>query len=181
MNRSIRITWLPWMLVVAACAAEPRRAPDATPTWATGTLSDTGFGPVIVGITPLEAQAAAGGLLKLPEVLAAEGCDYASAVGLEGLAFMIENGRVVRVEARAGGIRTAEGAAVGDTEARIQELYAGRVDVLPHKYTEGHYLVITPRNGAIGPVQLIFETDGHVVTQFRSGLVPQVAYVERCG
>jgi len=178
----MRITWLPLLFAVAACRAEPpKRTPDATPSWRTGTLSDTGFGPVVVGMSPLEAQAAAGGMLTIPDVPTAEGCAYASAVGLEGLAFMIENGRVVRIEARAGGIRTADGAAVGDTEARIQALYAGHVELLPHKYTEGHYLMVTPRNVAIGAVQLIFETDGHVVTQFRGGLLPQVAYVERCG
>ena len=53
--------------------------------------------------------------------------------GLEGLSFMIENGRVVRVDVRARGIRTVEGGAVGDTEARIQELYPGRVTVSPHQ------------------------------------------------
>ena len=150
----------------------------------TSTVTDTGFGPIVVGMTPLEARTAAGGRLQLPEPLRAEGCDYASVPGvegLEGLSFMIENGRVVRVDVRARGIRTVEGGAVGDTEGRIQELYAGRVTVSPHKYTDGHYLTVASRNAAGGSVQLIFETDGQVVTRFRGGLLPQVAYVEGCG
>ena len=145
------------------------------------TVSETGFGPIVVGMTPLEARTAAGGRLQLPERLGAEGCDYAAVPGLEGLTFMIENGRVVRVDVRARGIRTVEGGAVGDTEARIQELYPGRVTVSPHKYTEGHYLTVAARDAAGGSVQLIFETDGSHVTRFRGGLLPQVAYVEGCG
>ena len=152
--------------------------------WRPVTVSETGFGPIVVGMTPLEARTAAGGRLQLPERLGAEGCDYASVPGmegLEGLSFMIENGRVVRVDVRARGIRTVEGGAVGDTEARIQELYPGRVTVSPHRYTEGHYLTVAARDAAGGSVQLIFETDGSHVTRFRGGLLPQVAYVEGCG
>jgi hypothetical protein len=101
--------------------------------------------------------------------------------GLEGLTFMIENGRVVRVDVTARDIRTAAGGAIGDTEARIQELYPGRVTVGPHKYTDGHYLTVAPDDSAGGSVQLIFETDGSRVTRFRGGVLPQVAYVEGCG
>ena len=171
--------WIPLLLVTVACRAEPAR-PEAVDPWADATLSDSGFGPVVVGMTPMEAKAASGDRLRLPERLGAE-CDYAVAPGIDGLMFMIEHARVVRVEVRARGVRTAEGAGVGDTEARVQELYPGRVTVSPHKYTDGHYLTVAPRDAAGGSVQLIFETDGHVVTQFRGGLLPQVAYVEGCG
>ena len=142
--RMTRCLCLPLLLATVACRTEPARQspPDAVASWATGTVSDTGFGPIVVGMTSLEAKAASGDRLQLPERLDAAGCDYASDPGLEGLTFMIENGRVVRVDVRTRGIRTAEGAAVGDTEARIQELYAGRVTVSPHKYTDGHYLTV---------------------------------------
>ena len=178
-----RCLCLSLLLATAACRTEPARQspPDAVASWATGTVSETGFGPIVVGMTPLEAKAASGDKLQLPERLDAAGCDFVSDPGLEGLTFMIENGRVVRVDVRTRGIRTAEGAAVGDPEARIQELYAGRVTVSPHKYTDGHYLTVTARDAAPGSVQLIFETDGQVVTRFRGGLLPQVAYVEGCG
>ena len=46
-----------------------------------GTVSETGFGPIVVGMTPLEARTAAGGRLQLPERLGAEGCDYAAVPG----------------------------------------------------------------------------------------------------
>ena len=176
---------IPLMLATAACRTEPAtQAPQADVSLETSTVSETGFGPIVVGMTPLEARTAANGRLQLPERLGAEGCDYAAVPGLEGLeelSFMIENGRVVRVDVRARGVRTVEGAMVGDSEARIQELYPGRVTVSPHKYTDGHYLTVASRDAAGGSVQLIFETDGSRVTRFRGGLLPQVAYVEGCG
>jgi len=131
-------------------------------------------------MTPAAANAAVGDSLLLPPP-GAEGCGYASAPAVEGLGLMIENGRIVRIDVRAPGVRTELGGAVGDSETRIQELYTGRVTVSPHKYTNGHYLTVAPRTTSAGTVQLIFETEHGVVTRFRSGLVPQVAYVEGCG
>ena len=59
-------------------------------------------------------------------------------------------------------------------------LYSGRVTVEPHKYTDGHYLVVRPSAPADSAFRLIFETDGTRVTRFRSGLQPQVAWIEGC-
>jgi hypothetical protein len=167
--------------VGASCRTERAKRPDSAPPWAGWTLADTGLGPIVVGMTPTEASAASGGSLQLPESPPTEGCAYASSPGIEGLSLMIENGRIVRIEVRTPGLKTAEGATVGDREDRIRELYAGRVTTSPHKYTAGHYLTVTPRRGSRGTTGLIFETDGRLVTEFRGGLLPQVAYVERCG
>mgnify|MGYP000302328553 CR=1 FL=1 len=60
------------------------------------------------------------------------------------------------------------------TEAEVQQRYAGQVEVQPHKYTDGHYLVITPRNPPDSDLRLVFETDGKKVETFRGGRVPQV-------
>lgn len=62
----------------------------------------------------------------------------------------------------------------------MQQRYAGFVEVQPHKYTDGHDLVITPRNPADSTLRIVFETDGQKVKAFRGGLVPQVQYVEGC-
>jgi len=161
------------VLVASACgkqSAAPR-------SWA---VADTGAGPVVVGMSFDEANRAAGGTLRLSQPLQPEGCAFAW--GPDSLAFMIENGRLVRVDVRTPGIKTSAGAMVGDAEARIEELYAGRVTRMPHKYEQGSlYLTVASRETARGTAQLIFETDGKVVTRFRGGLLPQVAYVEGCG
>jgi hypothetical protein len=44
---------IPLLLATVACRAEPAgRAPDETAAWASGTVSETGFGPIVVGMTP---------------------------------------------------------------------------------------------------------------------------------
>jgi hypothetical protein len=93
---------------------------------------------------------------------------------------MMDNSKVARVDVReTSSIRTAEGAGIGDTEEQIKTLYPGQFTVQPHKYTDGHYLVIKP-NGSLANERIIFETDGKKVLQFRSGRTPAVEYVEGC-
>lgn len=52
--------------------------------------------------------------------------------------------------------------------------------VEPHEYLgpAGHYLVITQPGDTVD--QIIFETDGKRVLNFRAGRLPAVAYVEGC-
>jgi hypothetical protein len=74
------------------------------------------------------------------------------------------------------GIPTVEGAQVGDTEARIVELYHGRVASLPHKYLEdGHNLVVQTSTS-----RYVFETNGKKVLRYRVGRAPAVDLVEGC-
>jgi len=80
-------------------------------------------------------------------------------------------------------ITTLSGAKIGDTEARIKALYPGQIKVSPHKYTGdsgGHYLTFVPKDKSDRFYRLIFETDGKQVTNFRSGKLPEVEYVEGC-
>jgi hypothetical protein len=170
------------LLLLAIAAACGDRASQAKPlaAWTSWTLADTGFGPITIGMTPEQANAAVGGALELPLGMTPDACDYAGPRGVDSLDFMIELGKIVRVDVRRHDIHTAAGARIGDTEARIQQLYPGRVRVSPHKYTDGHYLTVVPSDTGTHRSRLIFETDGAVVTEFRSGALPQVAYVEGC-
>ena len=168
----------------AAQAATPPAAPAESTKplteWIAWTVADTGFGPIRIGMTPEQANSAVEGSLRLPRGSTGDACDYALPRGVEGLAFMIEQGKVVRVEVSRPDIHTVEGAGIGDREARIYELYRGRVRASPLKYTTGHYLTVVPSDTAGHPYRLIFETDGAVVTSFRGGALPQVQYVEGC-
>jgi hypothetical protein len=163
-------------VVLIACGRESQEKQASSDTRA---LTDTGFGPISVGMTLAEANSALGETLRTLQPVVGTGCEYA--FGRDSVAVMMEEGRIVRIEVRAPGVATSEGAKVGDTEARVQQLYADRITTTPHKYTSGHYLFVTPRDGPRGQTQLVFETDGSVVTEFRGGLLPAVAYVERCG
>jgi hypothetical protein len=188
-------------LVLAGCVEEEPAccAPDSPDTvalvemaGADAARSDTawalrhdGIGPLRVGMTVQEARAALGqfrGILPdpggPPDSLA---CGYGMSERLPpGVRVMLEEARVVRVEVDSGSVPTGEGARIGDTEARIQQLYSGRVEVQPHKYTDGHYLLVRPTEASDTTHLLLFETDGRVVTRFRGGRKPQVEYVEGC-
>jgi hypothetical protein len=103
-------------------------------------------------------------------------CYYADAKrGFQDVSFMFTDGKLARVDVSGKNYTTAEGAKVGDTEARIKWLYKNRVVVTPHKYTDGHYLTVKR-----GKFAYVFETDGKRVTQFRAGKFPEVEYVEGC-
>lgn len=107
-------------------------------------------------------------------------CAYVAVEGApEGLGFMVEERRFVRIDVWGGPTATAEGARVGDSEDRILSLYPG-AERRPHKYTDGFYLVVIP--GAPGDTlhRYVFETDGRRVTTYRAGILPPVEYVEGC-
>ena len=93
---------------------------------------------------------------------------------------MVVDGEVARVEVSGSGVvATTAGARVGDTEARINQLYPDRVQTTPHKYTDGHYLTVRG-SGADSIHRLVFETDGRRVTRYRGGRMPEVEWVEGC-
>lgn len=175
-------------VAIAAPEGDPA-APPQPPVLAADTawvMRLDGMGPVRVGMTFDEARAALGGDLRMNDDSAdhpqgADRCDYPRSAGLPaGTQVMVQGQRVVRVEVDSGSMTTAEGARIGDTEARIQELYPQRVTVQPHKYTQGHYLVVRPATASDTTNLLIFETDGRVVERFRAGQKPQVEWVEGC-
>ena len=159
-------------------ARDSAPAPRAT-EW---TVTPAGYGPVHAGMTLQQAAQAGGRAFGEPQ-MGAEECDYFLFAGdsIEGSAhFMVVNGEIARVDVNDSSIATAEGARIGDTEQRIMELYPNRVTVQPHKYTDGHYLVVAPASPADSGRNIIFETDGQKVTTYRAGRMPEVEYVEGC-
>jgi hypothetical protein len=138
-----------------------------------------GIGPVQVGMTEAEARSALGG--AFPKPAGSGECAYVTIEAAPGAPrAMLVGGRIARLEVRDSAIATDRGARVGDTESYIQELYPGRVSVQPHKYTNGHYLVVTPAAPADSAFRIVFETDSTRVTQYRMGRLPEVEWVEGC-
>lgn len=160
----------------AAAPTSNSPTPSAPSAW---TVSAAGLGPVRAGMTIAEAGRVLGTALSVsPE---AASCAYVRPAGVPpGVSFMIVDGRVARVNIDSGSVRTTAGAGIGDGEARIRSLYPGRVEVQPHKYTDGHYLVVTPSAPDDSTTRIIFETDGQRVTRYRAGRLPMVAWVEGC-
>jgi hypothetical protein len=172
-------------VLLVACARSDESVADrtgvtsvATPSPATWTVTETGWGPIRAGTSVADARAALGG--QLPEPANRE-CDHVRPTGdPQGVLIMTVRGQVARVEVSDTTVATAAGARVGDTEARINALYPGRVQTRPHKYVDGHYLVVRRGTDADSVYRLVFETDGQRVTRYRGGRLPEVEWVEGC-
>lgn len=172
---------------------------------ATAKLSTNGLGPIKIGMTVKEASDAAGVPLValnggVPDLKAS--CFYVKPKsGPEGLDFMLSQGRIVRIDlkntvsqevngrpvnrdvtAEVSQITTSSGAKIGDTEAQLKAIYPTQLEVTGHKYAPGgHYLTFVPQDVQDQNFRLIFETDGKRVVYIRSGRLPEVQWVERCG
>ena len=140
-------------------------------------VTPEGIGALRAGMSLDEAKIVMRGNLIVPAKL--EQCDYVKLRNAPtGLLVMVEKDAISRIDVTSGTVATVEGARIGDTEEKIKSLYQGMVAVQPHKYTDGHYLVVTPKDA--GENRIVFETDGKKVLRFRSGLRPAVEYVEGC-
>jgi len=107
-----------------------------------------------------------------------ESCFYVHARGHDHLAFMIEDGRLVRVDVDAPGIRTSTGIQVGDSEAHARRVYRTKMEVTEHQYIDtGHYLTVRSADGRYG---VRFETDNGKITMFCAGTNEAIQYVEGC-
>lgn len=150
---------------------------QASPAW---TVWPGGIGNVRVGMSLSALGAAAGESLSVPAAEAA--CGYVRPAALPpGVSLMIVRDTLARIDVDSTGVRTKEGAAVGDTEASVLARYGASATVQPHKYTgpAGHNVVVAVAGDSIH--LLIFETDGQHVTRFRAGRGAEVSLVERCG
>lgn len=142
-------------------------------------FTDAGAGPLRIGMSAAAARSALG--VTQPDAAPRDpACAYAR-VGPEpeSLRLMWVEGTLVRLEAIDRTLATDRGARVGDSEARLDSLYAGRGSTRPHKYDpRGRYRIV-PATGD-STRRLVFETNGAVVTQFRVGRMPEVEWVEGC-
>lgn len=96
--------------------------------------------------------------------------------------FMISEGRFARFSVESRNFVAPGGAHVGMTKAEVVRRYAGRIEVQPHKYSDGQYLRV--KDPAGGKAVLVLETDGKGddarVTEWRVGVPPEIDYVEGC-
>ena len=167
----------PGETAAAVTPPAPAPAPDTATKAGEWQVTPKGIGPLTAGMSLDEANTVLRNKLDVPSNPGE--CSIVKLKGdPTGVSLMVENGTVTRVDVTSGSVATAEGAKIGDSEAAVKSFYPGQVAVQPHKYTSGHYLVVTPKSG--GDYRIIFETDGSKVTRFRSGKLPSVANVEGC-
>jgi hypothetical protein len=172
--RFIALLTLTGILSATACSdRQPNGDDTAKPR--TPVVSPAGYNLVRLGETAHElAIAGDSAAAANPKH---ESCRFAHPAAFPpGVKIMLLDDVVARIDVDSAGIPTVEGAQVGDTEARIVELYHGRVASLPHKYLEdGHNLVVQTSTS-----RYVFETDGKKVLRYRVGRTPAIDLVEGC-
>jgi hypothetical protein len=170
-------------LLLTACERSAESINDSagaiagtTPPPSTWTITETGWGPIRAGMSLADARAALGGQPREPR---SRECDHLRPPdGPPGVLIMAVEGQVARVEVSDTIVATAAGARVGDAETRIHALYPNRVQTRPHKYVDGHYLIVRRGSGQDSVFRLVFETDGRRVTRYRGGRFLEVEWVE---
>lgn len=185
------------VLAVAACgspdpAPAPEPAPAPAPAPAADVLTAQGFGPLRIGMTRAEVEAALGadsnpGAVGGPEP---EACDtFHPARAPEGLTVMVEQGVLTSIWLQRGStLKTDRGFGVGDTATAIKAAYGPLAYVSPHKYAAApaEYITAWSVGGASGYVQnpaargiaYHIGTDGTAEHVAAGG--PSIQYVEGC-
>ena len=156
--------------------ATPPSSTDSARADATKRVTFSGAGQLRVGMTAAEARR----VLGVPATKSASpnDCTYLDTKGRSRVYVMLVRDTVARLDVRDSTMVTDAGARIGDTESRVMELYRGRVKTEPHKYVDGHYLIVA--SPADSMRRLVFETDGKRVTSYRVGRMPEVMWVEGC-
>lgn len=166
MNRKTAIPLLLFTCLVTEAASD---------TWV---VRDDGVGSVKVGMTLARMNLVLHESFSMPAAKEDQACFYVNASGHDHISFMIEEGRLVRVDVDARGIPTSAGIQVGDSEAHARQVYGSKMKVTPHKYVEtGHYLTARSADGRYG---VRFETDKGRITEFYAGTYQAIQYVEGC-
>ena len=141
-------------------------------------VREDGVGPVKIGMTLVQLNLVLHQKFSMPADKDDRGCFYVNPRGHDHIAFMIENGILVRIDVDEAGILPASRIQVGDSEAHARDVYGSRMKVTPHKYTDaGHNLTVRSTDGRYG---IRFETDNGKVTTFYAGKYETIQYVEGC-
>jgi hypothetical protein len=148
-----------------------------------------GLGPVKIGMTARRAQQVLGAQfnLELPGDSDSKYCSYRWLKRDPGVLYMVESGRITRIDivapdkpAPRADVTTETGLRLGAPESDVRHAYGASLIVKPHPYDgePAHYLIVEDKGRDRG---LLFETDvTRHVTQFRVGRHPSLDYIEGC-
>ena len=141
----------------------------------TARLSMDSFGPIHVVMTLEQARDITGE--DASEQFFQRDCGFLM-VHRDGVQFMVQNGKVSRIDVIDAQHPTLSGLRVGDSEGRAHQVYEHRLEVKRHAYDDnGHYLVLRSEDKKRA---LLLETDGKFIRKMRAGLVSAVELIEGC-
>lgn len=185
------------LLALAACNAPPpaEPAPPAEPPAAPGPpvsaadkLTAAGYGPLRIGMTLAEVEAALGPDAD-PDAVGGpepEVCDmFRPERAPEGLLVMIQNGVLTSVWlSRNTVVETDRALNIGDTAAEVKRVYGADAEVMPHKYAAApaEYVTVWSTADHDSPAArgLKYEIGNDGRVQSIAGGGPSIQYVEGC-
>lgn len=138
-------------------------------------LTPSGIGPIVLGMTPEEAERISGVTLVSGQRFG--NCWFADPDGLDGVSFMVLNDSIFRVDVSGGRTATPEGIRVGSTEQDVFEAYPGHIvasDRLGQRlliYIPARFpadIDFATKSGLYFTI-MVFESDGHQVTGMKAG------------
>jgi hypothetical protein len=164
--------------VAAALAAFAVVSPQAAPAGRFGWL---GLEPAQAGQTLQQAEAALGAPLlpATPPPKDPASCHLRSTAAQPGVAYVVNQGVVTRMETRDARYLTLSGLRVGDEVQKVRQVYGARLSVRPHAYfARGLVLAVYSPDRQFA---LVMESNdaGRLVT-LRGGMVPAVELLEGC-
>ncbi|MFT7475854.1 MAG: hypothetical protein ACI81L_002796 [Verrucomicrobiales bacterium] len=146
----------------------------------TSSVSTVGIDAVIFGMTVARAERAVeGSFVPVSEPINQACHQVRPAGGPLGVLLTVTAGTVERVDIINPDITTRSGAGVGMSEDGLASLFGERLTT-ESSNTGGNRIVFTPSDPGDADFRVIFETDGAVVTSFRSGRLPQVEPTTPC-
>ena len=159
-----------------------------TPVFAANAaLTPTGLGPVAIGMTPAQAEAALGTKLTPRDPSEKESCWSAwRADGVDSaVSYMVVEGKIERIDIGIGSdgllppIDTEEAVGVDSSGETILLKYGLRVTVTRHPLigNDGRYMRVVPADGAAG---ILFDIRDNKVDSYRAGTVPAIDWPEGC-
>ncbi|MEA5462205.1 hypothetical protein [Leptothoe sp. PORK10 BA2] len=156
-------------------------------------VSVGGLGSVRLGMTIQEAANAAQISFVVSPLAQSEVCQYylpevydaqkdGPTAPIDGIGVMVINDQVIRIDIGPGSpIKTVSGLGIGSTVEEVASAYDGQIEVTPNPYTEGTSLTLTPAAAGSNLYSLVFEADPQgKITQFRTGQLPAVTWVDGC-
>ncbi len=144
-------------------------------------MSTVGIDRVTFGMSVVEAERALGtDLVEVVEGAPSECFQVRPIGGPAGVELTVNGGTIERVDISTDIITTKSGAGLGDTEDDLFALFPDNLSSAPRE-GGGTTVTFTPSDAAEAAFRVIFETDGDVVTSFRSGRVPLIEPFAPCG
>lgn len=157
-------------------------------------LTFDGLGPVHVGMTVLEAEAALGVKLEPLDTndgVSSDSCWYTLRTdGVDqAIPYMIRDGRIARIDVNEGpigkmgtnipGVKTERGIGIGSSEEDVKKAYGSALNITPHRYggEDDHYLTTLTADKSRG---IRFETWEGKVNHFHVGTAEAILLVEGC-